>query len=259
MPLFAFSAELPFTALLNKLFGGVANSILEAVGQHAADPKHPIPNWMAMQILTVLLLIGLFALIRSRLSVERPGALQQIAEIGHEFISINIAKELIGHHYERYVPFMFAIFTFILTANLIGLVPFFESPTANPAVPLGCAVATFLYYHAHGIRQQGLAHYVMHFFGPQDKETPLFVRIPISLLLFPIEIISHSARLLSLTVRLFANMFAGEMLTLAFFSLIPLVVPVMFLGLHLLVAFIQAYVFVLLTAVYLSGAVGEEH
>ena len=87
----------------------------------------------------------------------------------------------------------------------------------------------------------------------------LFIRLPISILMLLIEPISHLARVMSLTIRLYGNMFAGDMVILVFLSLIPIAVPVIFVGLHIGVAFIQAYVFVLLTTVYLAGAVAEEH
>ena len=88
---------------------------------------------------------------------------------------------------------------------------------------------------------------------------PLVVRIFLAGLMLPIELVSHAARLLSLTVRLWANIFAGDLVTLVFFSMIPIGIPVIFIGLHIGVAFLQAYVFVLLTIIYLSGAVAEEH
>ena len=139
---------------------------------------------------------------------------------------------------------------FILLANLLGLLsPWLESPTASVAVPLGLALVTFVYYHYHGVRANGFA-YIKQFLGPVWWLYPL---------LLPIEIISHFARILSLTVRLYANMFAGDLVTLAFFSLIPIGVPLVFLGLHLGVAIVQAYVFMLLAAIYLSLAVAHEH
>jgi len=151
-----------------------------------------------------------------------------------------------------------ALGLFILISNLIGLIPGLESPTASPVVPLGCAVCAFLYYHWHGFKRQGIG-YLKQFLGHQDPSTPIFIRLPVSLLMLVIEPISHLARVLSLTIRLYANIFAGDMVTLVFFSLVPVVVPVVFLGLHLFVALLQAFIFVLLTTVYLSGAVGEEH
>jgi F-type H+-transporting ATPase subunit a len=130
------------------------------------------------------------------------------------------------------------------------VVPGFESPTAVPSVPLGCAICAFLYYNAQGIKRQGPMQYAKHFAGPMPALAPLMI---------PIEIISHLARVMSLTIRLFANMFAGDMVTLVFFSLVPLGVPVVFLGLHIGVSLLQAYIFVLLTTVYLAGAVATEH
>src|SRR6201999_4645814 len=138
---------------------------------------------------------------------------------------------------------------FILIMNLVGLVPGLESPTANVSVPLGFAVITFIYYHYQGVRSNGAA-YVKQFIGPVWW---------MSWLLLPVEIISHFARILSLTVRLYANMFAGDLLTLVFFSMVPIGVPLVFLGLHLGVAVIQAYVFMLLAAIYLSLAVAHDH
>jgi len=138
---------------------------------------------------------------------------------------------------------------FILLSNLIGLVPGLESPTADVVVPLGCALITFVYYQYHGVRANGFA-YVKQFLGPVWWLYPLML---------PIEIISHLARVLSLTVRLYANMFAGDLVTLAFFSLIPVGIPLVFLGLHLGVAIVQAYVFMLLSMIYLSLAVAHDH
>jgi F-type H+-transporting ATPase subunit a len=100
------------------------------------------------------------------------------------------------------------------------------------------------------MKRQGPLHYAAHFAGPMPALAPLMI---------PIEIVSHLARVLSLTIRLFANMFAGDMVTLVFFSLVPIGIPVIFLGLHIGVSILQAYIFVLLTTVYLSGAVATEH
>jgi F-type H+-transporting ATPase subunit a len=117
-------------------------------------------------------------------------------------------------------------------------------------VPLGLAVTVFLYYNFHGLRVHGPIGYLKEFAGPIWW---------ISWLLFPIEIISHCARMMSLTIRLWANMFAGDLVTLVFFSLIPIAVPAAFLGLHLAVSVIQALVFALLAAIYLGSAVAEQH
>ena len=158
-----------------------------------------------------------------------------------------------------FLPFLTTLGLFILTCNLLGLVPSLESPTANPSVPLGCAVMSFCYYNVQGVRKQGFLRYLAHFAGPSDPSIHIAIRIGIAILLVPIELISHTARMLSLTVRLFANIFAGDMLGLVAFSLIPIAVPLVPQALHVMVSFIQTYIFVLLTTVYLSGAVAEEH
>lgn len=241
--------QLPFTHFLNSIFAGPANALLNAVRHPASDPNAPISNWFAMEILVVSGLILFFVLVRARLSAENPGGFQHTAELLNEFIG-GQSQEIIGHHSEKFTPFLASLFLFILFANLIGLIPTMASPTANPAVPLGLALTAWFYYHLHGVLKQGPWHYFLHFFGPVWWLGPL---------MFPIEIVSHMARALSLTIRLYANIFAGDMVTLVFFSLVPIALPIAFLGLHIFVSFLQAYIFVLLTTVYLSGAVAEEH
>jgi F-type H+-transporting ATPase subunit a len=240
--------QLWFTAFLNHLFAGPLTALLRMLHIEPRHPQAPITNSAAMEVLVVLFLVALFLLIRSRLSVENPGGLQHMTEMAFEFIA-DQSHEIIGHGSEKYLAFLGALTFFILTSNLIGLVPGFESPTAVPVVPLGCAVCAFFYYQVQGFKHHGIA-YLKHFMGPVWWLAPIMI---------PIEIISHLARVLSLTVRLYANMFAGDMVTFVFFSLVPLGVPVLFLGLHIGVSFLQTYIFVLLTMVYLSGAVAEEH
>jgi F-type H+-transporting ATPase subunit a len=243
--------QLWFTELLNHAFAKPVNAVLQALPPvfHPENPDAPIPNHVAMEVLVVIFLIVLFMLIRSRLSVDKPGALQQLTEMLHEFIS-HQGEDVIGHGSEPFIPFLSALFLFILSSNLIGLIPALESPTGSIQITLGCAVVAFLYYNFHGVRVQGPLGYLKHFAGPVWWLAPL---------LFLIEIISHLARIMSLSVRLYANMFAGDAVTNAFFALIPIGIPVIFLFLHLGVAFLQAYVFVLLTTIYLQGAVAQEH
>ena len=240
--------QLWFTQLLNRLLAGPVDALLRAVHVAPADPHAPISNAVAMEVLVVGFLLLFFVLVRSRLSVENPGALQHLVERGEGFIA-NQSREIIGHHSEGFTAFLTSLGLFILICNLIGLVPGFESPTAVPIVPLGCAIVAFFYYQVHGFKHSGVG-YLKHFAGPMPLLAPLMV---------PIEIISHLARVLSLTIRLFANMFAGDLVTLVFFSLIPIGIPIVFMGLHIGVSLLQAYIFVLLTTVYLAGAVAEEH
>ena len=241
--------QLWFTAILNKLFGGVVTWVLLALGLHPEYPQAPIPNFVAMQVLIVLFLLAVFLGLRSRLSVENPSSLQHVFEGLRGFVQ-NQSREIIGHHSEGFTPFLLCLGLFILAGNLMGMIPSLESPTETPNVPLGLAVTAFLYYHWQGIRRLGPLKYVKTFMGPVLLLAPLMM---------PIELISHCARILSLTVRLWANMFAGELVGLVFFSMIPIGIPVIFMGLHIFVSFLQAYIFVLLTTVYLQGAVSEEH
>ncbi len=159
------------------------------------------------------------------------------------------AEEIVGHEGPRYTAFFGTIFLFILFMNLIGLIPGFDSPTMFASVPFGLAIVTFLFYHGTGLRANG-AGYIKQFLGP------FLIMIP---LMLPIEILSHFARPLSLTVRLYANMFAGEQVYLTFINLTKLIIPVIFIGLHLFVSFLQAYIFMLLAMVYVGGAVSHEH
>jgi F-type H+-transporting ATPase subunit a len=250
--------QLAFTALLNRLFGAPVLALLLKLHIHPKYPATPITNSFAMELLVVVLLTIFFIAVRTRLSVERPGGLQHTMEAIYGFVG-DMADEVIGHHSSTYVPYLVTLGMFILSCNLIGLVPGLESPTAVPIVPLGCALLTWFYYHYQGLRTNGPVGYFKHFIGPQDKEMPLVMRVLLPFMLFPIEVFSHTARVMSLTIRLFANMFAGEMVTLVFFSLIPLGIPIMFEGLHIGVSFIQTYILVLLACVYLGEATGQEH
>lgn len=250
--------QLVFTKFLNHLLGPAVLSLLQTLHIHVKHPKSPISDSFAMELLVALLLTVFFIAVRSSLSVERPSALQHTMEAIYGFIA-DMADEVIGHHGYEYVAYLVTLGMFILCCNLIGLVPGLESPTAVPVVPLGCALLTWFYYHYQGLRTNGPIGYLKHFIGPQDKEMPLAMRLILPVPMFLIEVFSHIARAMSLTIRLFANMFAGEMVTLVFFSLIPLGIPVIFEGLHIGVSFVQAYVFVLLPAVYLGEATGQAH
>ena len=198
--------ELWITALFNQYLAGVANSVLSLARVHIEDAAHPWANFVVMQIVVALILMITFAILRPRISPDKPGKLQHIFEAVYGFV-YGQADEVVGHNAAQYVSFFGTIFLFILCSNLIGIIPAFESPTMSPAVPLGCAVAVFLYYNLMGIRSQGLFKYLAHFAGPLPILAPLMV---------PIELISHAARVLSLTIRLYANMFAGEQVTLVF-------------------------------------------
>ena len=237
--------------LLNGLFMGVEVKTFQSIGLNAAkaaEMSAKVNQAFALELLVVAGLIVFFLIVRMTLSVEKPNAGQQIAEMIHEFTG-GQADQVIGHGYEKFQAFVTCILLFVLFNNLLGLIPGLETPTKSPWVPLGIAVLTFIYYHFNGFRANGFG-YVKQFLGPVWW---------IAWLLLPIEMISHCARVMSLTIRLYANMFASDLVTMVFFSLIPLAVPAVFLGLHFFVSLIQAYIFMLLAMIYLSQAVSHEH
>ncbi len=234
--------------LLNGWFAGPIDALLLHLGVHPAQPQAPITNALTLEIVVFAVLLVFFLLVRATLSIEKPGLIQITAESVHEFVD-GQGESIIGHGYERHMPFAAAILLFVVLCNLIGLLPGIDTPTASPVVPLGLAILTFIYYNAIGLFVNGPVGYFKHFLGPIWWIAPLML---------PIEIVSHLARILSLTVRLYANMFASDLLTAVFFSLIPIGIPIVFLALHLGVALIQAYVFMLLSMIYLSEAVSHE-
>jgi F-type H+-transporting ATPase subunit a len=241
--------QLLVTRLLNQHLAGPVDALLNAVGVHPRFPTAPISNAFALELLIAAAMVVFFVWVRATLSVDKPAPVQQLAEMVHEFVG-NQANEIIGHGYERFQSFATIVFVFILICNLIGLVPGINSPTETLVVTVAIALATFVYYNFYGLKEQGFLGYMGHLAGPVWW---------LAWLIFPIEVISHVSRIMSLSVRLFANMFAGTLVTLVFFSLIPVGVPVVFLVLHFIVSVVQAFVFMLLVMIYLSVAVSHEH
>src|SRR5437899_7877073 len=167
--------QLAFTALLNRLFGAPVLALLQELNIHPKHPATPISNSFAMELLVVLLLTIFFIAVRTRLSVERPGGLQHTMEGIHGFVA-NMADEVIGHHSQKYVPYLVTLGMFILSCNLIGLVPGLVSPTAVPIVPLGCALVTWFFYHSQGVRSNGALGCLKHLLGARDNALPFRIR-----------------------------------------------------------------------------------
>ncbi len=269
------------TKLVNWLLGKPAAALLAALHVQPANPAYPIPNHLAMELVVFAFAVVFFLALKRRLSVERPGGVQQCMEMvlsNPMGVGVrDLTSDMIGHAGDRYIPMLGSIGLFVLFSNLISLVPGFESPTATNSVPLGCAVLVFLYYHSCGLRHHGPAHYGKQFLGPMLGLSPLMVVI---------ETVSHFARLLSLTVRLWVNMVVSELLYGTFLGLtlvlfifvidlnppgailvpvplllpaLPLVLPCIFILLHIFVGFLQAFVFTLLPIIYVGGAIAEEH
>jgi F-type H+-transporting ATPase subunit a len=237
------------TALFNQYLAGVANTVLGVFRIQAKDPAHPWETWLVMEILVAAILVVVVAIMRPSLSPDHPGKLQHIFESLYGFLNQQ-ASDVGIHHPEKYSAWFGTLFIFIAAMNLIGIIPAFESPTMTVYVPAALAVSTWIYYHVMGLRELGPWGYLKTFFGP--------VWWLAWLMLF-IEIIGHVARMLSLTVRLYANMVAGEQITNVFIGLTYLIVPVLFMGLHVFVALLQAYVFTLLTMIYVALGTSHEH
>jgi len=266
----------PITYWVNHHFGWMASALLSALHIKPENPGLPIPQHVIMSILMILLVTLLAVILRMRLSVEKPGAMQQAAEMlltNPMRIGIrDVLDEAAGHHARSFVYFVGAISLFVLFSNLMSVFPWFSAPTSEKTVPLACATLTFLYFNYQGIRHLGLGHYMKNF----AAGTPWWI----AWLILPLEFISMCARVLSLTVRLYANIFASDMIYLIFVSLLsglsawgwsmsagrgvalgifPALIPLVFIALHLLVAFVQAFIFTALPAVYLGLATAEEH
>ncbi len=240
--------ELGLTALFNDHLAGLGSAILNAVGVTAEHPSRPWTNWIVMEMLVIALLLVLVAVVRASLSVDKPGKIQHLIESIYDFL-LHQEREVGIHHPEKYVNYFGTLFIFILAMNLIGIIPAFESPTMSASVTAGLAVCTFLYYNAMGLGANGIK-YLAHFAGPLWWMAPAMI---------PIEIISHLARPLSLSVRLYGNMFAGEQVINVFLGAVHLAVPVIFMALHVFVAFVQSYVFTALAMIYVSMATSHEH
>ena len=236
------------TQLLNSLFGAPVTAIMTAIGIHPQTPGAPFADVVTLQLIVASCLLAFFVIVRLTLNVEHPNPVQSLAEMIHEFVGSQ-GEAILGHGHEPHLPFVTMLFVFIVLCNCVGLLPGLETPTAKPFVPLGLAMLTFLYYNYYGVRAQGPVGYFKHFVGPVWWIAPLML---------PVEIISHLARNMSLTVRLYANMLASDLLTLVFFSILPLLLPIVFLGLHFGVAMIQAYVWMLLAFIYLAEATAHE-
>ena len=213
------------------------------LGHFAHENAHVIHSWFVI----VLLIAGALILVRGIQLIPRKG--QNVLELivgGLEDFMV----EITGPEGRAFFPYIATIFLYILFSNLLGLVPGFFSPTANLNTTLSLAICTFILTHIIGIKFHGVK-YVRHFLGPVWALAPLMLII---------ELIGHFARVMSLSIRLFGNIFGKEkvlgiLFALAGFALAPL--PILFLG--ILVSFIQAVVFTLLSIVYFAGAMEEAH
>ena len=212
-------------------------------GHFAHEAAHVIHSWLVM----IILIVGSLLLVKGIQMVPRKG--QNVIEVVIQSLE-NFMLEITGPEGKVFFPYIATIFFYILISNLIGLIPGFVSPTANVNTTLSLALCTFVLTHAIGIKHHG-AKYIKHFLGPMLILAPLMLVI---------ELIGHLARVMSLTMRLFGNIFGKEKLLGILFGLAGLYLaplPVLFLG--ILVSFIQAVVFMLLSIMYFAGAMEEAH
>jgi F-type H+-transporting ATPase subunit a len=222
----------------------------------------PIPTQVVMFLIVVVIAVVILTLLRGKLSVEAPTTKQQTFEVGVEAIR-GLLHDLVGPHGLKYFPVVATFATLILTSNLLGLLPDMVSPTANLNTTLALGLTSFLYYNYIGIRENGFWGHLKHFAGPVPA---------IAFMMFPIELISHSARIMSLSLRLFGNIFGEEQVSGQIAGLVPWIVPMFLLPLSLLAATLQTFIFIVLSMIYLGevshhsvsehgspGAVAEAH
>ncbi|MDH7513142.1 MAG: F0F1 ATP synthase subunit A [Clostridiales bacterium] len=233
--------------LFNKIFGRPVVAFLGLLGIEPKHPESPIPDYIVMCILVAAFLIVVFGLASRRLSII-PSRRQSVLELIVQMFE-GILTDVIGEQGKRYLPMIGTVGIFVFSANMLGLVPGFMSPTSKLNVTAGCALAVFVYYHWQGMKSQGILKYLKHFTGPIPALAPL---------LLPIEIISHFSRPVSLSLRLFGNIFAEELLIVVIASIVPFILPLPFMAIAIFTATIQAFVFVLLACIYIAGAVAHE-
>lgn len=232
----------------NSILYGPVNALWHSIQHRWA---WDIPDHVIMSALVLLISCIVFPLATRRLSKEHPGGFQQLLEVVVQGLK-GLLRDIIGPHKgEAFLPIICGFAVFIFIANTFGLVYFLNPPTSNPNTTFALSIAAFCYYNWKGIRTQGLIHYLKHFMGPVVWLAPLF---------FLIEMIGNFARILSLSMRLFGNIFGEHTASGIFMGLVPILVPFPMMALGIFGAFLQTFVFIMLTMVYISFAVaGEEH
>lgn len=209
-----------------------------------------VPDHVLMAGLVFVICLVVFPLVTRRLSRDNPGPLQQVLELLITGLR-DMMHDIIGHGSERYLNMIATFAVFIFISNIFGLFYFLQPPTSNPNTTFALSITSFVYFNFQGIRAQGILHYLKHFAGPVWW---------LAWLMFPIEMLGNFARMLSLSMRLFGNIFGEHTATGIFMGLVPIIVPWPMMALGIFGAVLQTFVFIMLTMVYLSGAVAtEEH
>lgn len=228
----------------------------KATGLHA-------PDSLVMGSLIVAGSAVVFPLARRSFSLEAPGAFQQILEKYILWLR-SLLDQVAGPHGRKYLMLPGTFFLFILLSNLSGMVPGLGTPTSSYGVTVGLAIFAFLYYNAQGIAGVGLAAYLKHFVGPVPIQgLPIVLAIPLNLfvaaIFIVVEMVSHLARIVTLSLRLFANIFGEHAVAYNVLKLAPFGVPLLLVPLGLFVSFLQAFIFTFLTMIYIGLIVAHEH
>jgi F-type H+-transporting ATPase subunit a len=234
----------------NPLVASLINRLIRFVTQALGFRLHadPLPAHLIMAAIVTVILIIFFKLTVRNLSIF-PRKMQALLEEIYLFFR-NHVDDTIGEEGRQFIPVLGTLGLFIALANLLGLFPEMGSPTANMNVPAGCAIFIFLYYHVQGVKKHGFFGYLKTFTGPAWWMSWMFA---------PIEIISHFSRPMSLTVRLFCNIFGEDLVIIIIVSIVPFIAPLPMMAMAIFTSLLQAYIFIMLSSVYLAGAVASEH
>ena len=220
----------------------VLTDLLHGWGLHV--PDEIVMATLAFIILAVLAFVG-----GRKLSVSRPSGRQQVLEVAVGGFT-SLLEDTIPHDGRKHLPLLGTLGFFILVSNLFGLVPGMTPPTQSVNITLALAVLSFIYYNQVGIRTVGLRSYLKHLMGPVALIAPLMV---------PIEIIGHLARNLSLSMRLFGNIFGEHSASGVFYGLFAYLVPLPMMFLGIFASFLQAFIFCLLSMIYIALATEHDH
>ena len=248
----AYNFEMKYTYpkwkwLLAK-FGATPESVFGAY-----TPENAIPWYTVMFILACIITVALIWIMKGKLSEDEPGGGQQTLEVGVLAVR-SMLEDIVGPHGLQYFPVVMTFAVLILVSNLMGFFPLFMTPTAATSVTFALGLSSFVYYNYIGIKENGIFGHLKHLAGPIPLMAPL---------IFSIELISNLIRPFTLGIRLFANMFADEKVLDTIAHLVPGItywgVPVLLMPLSLFVAFIQTFVFVLLSQLYISEVSHPPH
>ena len=239
----------PVNEILIALFGESSEQWQGWMGLHSHG--YWLPDNAIMSILVVTVIALIVIPISRKLSVESPNKLQSMLEVLITGLE-DLIDDVVGHGMgQRFLPIICSLAFFIFIGNIFGLFYFVQPPTADASTTFALSITAFVFYNIVGIKDNGVLKYAKHFLGPVMFLAPLMLII---------EIISHAARILSLAIRLFGNISGEHTATAIFFGMFPFILPWPMMALGIFGAFLQAFIFIMLTMAYLNGAVGaEEH